>query len=55
MNCIIIIICSILYTIRNLKVESIFKLKIAGLVHKIQFQKRKHLLLSMIWYNFGAT
>ena len=27
------------------------KLKVAGLVHKIHFRKRKHLLLSMIWYN----
>ena len=35
-----------------LKLKSIFKLKIAGLVHKIQFKKkRKHLLLSMIWLN----
>ena len=29
----------------------ILNLKIAGLVHKIQFKKRKHLLLSMIWLN----
>ena len=34
-----------------LKLESIFKLKIADHVHKIQFQKTEHLLLSMIWYN----
>ena len=34
-----------------LKLENIFKLKIGALVHKIQYQKRIHLLSSMTSLN----